>query len=234
MIDKIIACVLGAILVVLSIILYVFITAYLLPRIFIRPCYRSDNICDRGVKKYLFENGRAIVYEPKQSVREYVNQYILSDNSGKRYLQCKLGDSIKKITYRILTFDAYDKALGAFEVTESSIKEQFTQSVKLPYDTAYVSIEIKSINGKKVIGESDIKYSAVKAGGFTALTMFVTVVEAWVIRKFVSFIFGSFLYYTDQTVVGAVDALAIPAIVGIVLSVLVFLAHYSREFKFRK
>lgn len=234
MIDKIIACVLGAILVVLSIILYVFLTVYLLPKIFIKPSYRSDNICDRGVKKYLFEDGRAIVYEPKQSVREYINQYILSDNSGKRYLQCKLGDSIKKITYRILTFDVYDKSLGALEVAESSIKEQFTQSVRLPYDTAYVSIEIKNVNGKKVSGESDIKYSGFKAGAFAALTMLITVVEAWVIRKFVFSIFSSFLYYTDQAVVGVIDALVIPAIVGIVLSVLVFLAHYSREFKFRK
>ena len=234
MIDNIITCVLSSILFVLSMILYVFATACLLPKIFIRPHYKSDNVCDRGVKKYLFEGGRAIVYEPSQSIRHYVNQYILSDCNGKRYLQCKFDESIKKITYRVLTFNADDKSLGAFEVSESGVKDRTTPNVSLPYDTAYVSIEVKSVNGKNVPGESDIKYSILKIGAFVLLTTIITLIETWIAKNFLSLIFRLFFNYTTNASSGAINSMFIPTVIGLVLSALVFLMHYSKEYKIKK
>ena len=234
MIDNIIAYVLSAILFVLSLILYVFCTSCLIPRIFIRPSYSSNNVCDRGVKKYLFEDGRAIVYEPKQDVRQYINQYILSECNGKRGLQCKLDESIKKISYRILTFDAYDNALGAFEVTERGIKDEITQSVDLPYDTVYVSIEVKSINGKKIVSESDINYSATRLLAFVGITVILTVVEAFITKAFVSKTFSTFFGFSENTFLGFFSTVSVSMIVGTVLSVFIFLSRYSKEYKIKK
>ena len=234
MIDNIITCVLSSILFVLSMILYVFVTACLLPKIFIRPHYKSDNVCDRGVKKYLFEEGRAIVYEPSQDIRQYVNQYILSDYNGKRCLQCKFDESIKKITYRVLTFSADDKSLGAFEVTENGVKDQMIPNVNLPYDTAYVSIEVKSVNGKKVFFESEIRYSIFKIVAFVLLTTIITLVETWIAKSFLSLIFRLFFDFSTTASSAAISSMLLPIITGLVLSVLVFFMHYSREYKIKK
>ena len=234
MVDNIITCVLSSILFLLSLILYLFCTAYLLPKIFIRPYYKSNNVCDRGVKKYLFEEGRAIVYETKKEVKQYISQYVLSERNGKRFLQCKLDESIKKITYRVLTFNSYDKALGAFEVSESGSREQITQSVELPYDTAYVSIEVKSANGQKTSSISDIAYSGIKIGAFVMLTALATVVQAWITQSFISVIFSLFFNYTNEATVDLINTVAIPAAIGIVLATLVFITRYSREYKIKK
>lgn len=217
-----------------TLVIYVFLTAYLLPKIFIRAEYKSEKIHDRGIKKYLFENGRAIVYEPTPELRKFICQYILSDIGGERYLQCKVEESVKKIEYRILTFDAFDKPLGAFEVRESDIRDEVTEMVDLPCDTAYVSIELKEVNNDKVCKDTVVGYSATKIAVFAVLTILATVCEALIVKKIMLAAADLLFNYSDMVSVGFFFTVINAIVLGMIVSVLVFLTKYSKDYRINK
>ena len=77
-------------LLVLSFVAYVFLMSRVYPKVLLTPTWGVGHKGDRGLKKYRYDNGRAVVYEPSFKMRAYVKQYLLSVNDGKKYIKCIL------------------------------------------------------------------------------------------------------------------------------------------------
>ena len=71
-----------------SISVYVFLVSRVLPDLLLKPLYDDSKDGDRGLRRYTFEGGRAILYEPSALYRKYLNQYILSANGNEKYIKC--------------------------------------------------------------------------------------------------------------------------------------------------
>ena len=65
--------------------LYAFLAGMLFPSLLLKPKFKGEKARDRGLKKYTFDGGRAIVYRPDVKSVKYIEQYILSciENNAK-------------------------------------------------------------------------------------------------------------------------------------------------------
>jgi hypothetical protein len=212
--DTIITYIFAGICFLISLFVYVFLISSLFPKLFIVPTYNCKKIRDRGLKKYLFDGGRAILYEPAPNVKKGVEQYILSDNGGEKYIKCKVCEGVKSIKYRILTFDAYDKPLGAFDVSEPINESGITNAVNLPLYTAYVSIELLKVNEVNQSNSSAVHFSPPRIAVYFALSTLSTFVMTLAVHRVFAVIIEKFLVENFNT------GYFIISIIGIILGIL--------------
>lgn len=88
-------------LLILTIATAVFISAFLLPQIYLKNRYSLTASGDRGIKKIFEKNGMSMVFEPVLKWRKYVNQYVLAERSGKKQLLCKINPEIAYLSYDV-------------------------------------------------------------------------------------------------------------------------------------
>ena len=131
---------LSILLLLMGFVAYVFVLASVLPRIFLRVRLGNGSTRDRGVKKYKFEDGRAVVYEPESKIRRYVNQYVLVDKSGDKYLKCKIDKRVSTIKYDVVVFDGHNNAIDVIQISEAISSKGYTVTAELPRKTSYVSL----------------------------------------------------------------------------------------------
>ncbi|MBQ8409089.1 MAG: hypothetical protein IJY39_09540 [Clostridia bacterium] len=247
MIESIMTYIADAIFLIVSLILYVFVTACLLPKILLVPTCNASSVKDRGIKKYIFEQGRAIVYQPAVAERRYVSQYILSDNAGERFLKCKLDQRIRSLKYRVLTFDANDKPLDILDVEEPVTSPGYAKAVPLPLNTAYVSVSVKEVNGTRVAYHKSVSYSLIKLAIYFAVTVILTVIEALLLNRVIVFlanlIFGLLriplppdlnLSFIEIIAPNNSYAVFTALLLGSAYAALVLLTHYSKDIKIVK
>lgn len=210
----------AAVFFLVSLVLYVLLTACILPRLLLGYRFSPDNMRDRGVKKYLFENGRAIVCLPDPELRPYIPQYILSDHSGERFLKCMLQSGIFSLHYYVFAFDANDRQIQVLEVKDPVPVPGSSKAVALPLNTAYVTLSLINVNGKK-FKNNKFWYPMVKIIAYLASTVALTIAEALMITtgmlyiadllfdysQLVSFSYGSTL--TTAIILGGVYALIV-------------------------
>ena len=67
-----------------SVSVYIFLVSRVLPDLLLKPLYDDSKEGDRGLRRYAFEGGRAILYEPSAPYRKYLKQYILSANGNEK------------------------------------------------------------------------------------------------------------------------------------------------------
>lgn len=217
---------------ILSFVLYVFLTGHVYPKLCLKPYFNTAGNGDRGLKKYRYRNGRAIVYEPSFKMRKFVKQYILSLNEGRKYIKCKLDERIRSIVYDVIAYDADGVILDDILVSDLIRRKGYSSVAELPSETSYVHIIVREVNGYKVEHEKVAIYSASGVWAFFALSVITTVLTyVWVRLEFVS---AAKLMYIE---VGENTALAtglIALILGIVSSVLVFFSNYSSAVKIGK
>lgn len=150
MVDLIFSYIVKTILIILCCCLYIFLITKIFPTIFLKVQKKDTTPKDRGIKKYVFENGRAIVYIPEPSTKKYIAQYILSENSGERFLKCKFDDRVVTASYEVTAFDSSDKIIDTVCVFDTPDCREIARAVPLPLTTAYVNISVTEINRKKV------------------------------------------------------------------------------------
>ena len=85
MIDLILDFIAQVILIIAGSILYVFLTSRLLPAKLLKPKNKILYSSSIGIKKYVFDDGRGIVYIPDPHSQKYLTQYVLSENSGEKF-----------------------------------------------------------------------------------------------------------------------------------------------------
>lgn len=165
-------------------VLYVFFVSVLCPSLFLKPKYNAALEGDRGLKKYLFEGGRAIVYEPSVEVKKYIKQYILTAISNEKYIQCKFDPHIFSSKYEVYAFDCNDQMIDAVQIEEPHLDDGrgISQAVLLPTTTAYVRVSVKSVNEVKILWEPMVNIPASQVALFTLFTVLGTVVEAFIMK----------------------------------------------------
>ena len=129
------------------VVLYIALLADIFPRLFLKlRCAVKENL-GRGLKKYVFPTGRAVLYEPHPTVRKYLNKYLLFTNDGYKYLRCSFDFCVSKITYTVIMLDNKDKVIDVLSVTEDMRHVRASANVRLHSSTSYVAIVVNRVNG---------------------------------------------------------------------------------------
>lgn len=220
---------------IFSVILYVFLAGAVFPPIFLKPRYRYSAEGDRGIRRYAFEGGRAIVYEPSAPYRHILKQYILSANGREKYIKCKFIQSVYYVIYDVIAFDSGDRVIDTVRVEEDmEIGQQgISKASLLPGETAYVKVVIRAVNDAPLDSEKLFHVPASAALGFmlcitTTLTAEMILLR-WVI---VSFAEKLFAYSTFAGEFDDLFAVLAAIVMGIILSgLLLYLYHSSEKVK---
>ena len=149
----------GILLMLTSLVLYVFLMSSVLPKWLLRIECSHGAGRDRGLRKYKYPTGRGVVYEPHPSVRKYVNLYALYTHNGYKYFKCKPDISVRRISYDIVIFDNKNRIIDVIGV-EENLKSLGTMStVALPRETSYVSFCLNSVGADSFKPRFSLYYS---------------------------------------------------------------------------
>ena len=217
---------------ILGFIIYLFVVGKLLPAIFLRPRYKGLKSEDRGLKRYTYEDGRAIVYRPAGSCSKYIEQYILSANGDEKFVKCKVHDKIYSIEYDVIAFNARDKVLDVIAVKDPIRHAGMTSAVPLPLETSYVSIIARRVNRVRVEKKPTVTYSYLGVLAYSVIFAICTAVQLMVIKGLINPLLERFLRYTYRVGNnGDLAAMVISLIVGFVCAAFVVLVHTSDSIK---
>ena len=101
-----------------GLILYVFLASRILPDLLLKPRYNRTAEGDRGVKRFVFEEGRAVLYEPCGAYRAYLRKYILSAHGEKKYVRCQFDRRVRSAVYDIVIFGNDERVIDTVTVRE--------------------------------------------------------------------------------------------------------------------
>lgn len=223
-----------AIIFVVCLILYVFIAGNLLPAIFLRPSRKGLISNDRGIKQYVYEDGRALVYIPTKENNKYIEQYILSANGDEKFIKCKTPKELYSLEYDVIAFNSRDKVLDVIAVRDPIKQKEMTSAVSLPRDTAYVSVTVRKANGVRVAKKATIGYSYLGVLTYSLLCSGMTVGLVMGLKALIFPFIDQFLHYTQRVGNNGDKAtVIISAIVGFVCSVAVVLLHCSDSIRIK-
>ena len=165
---------LWAFLLTATVIAFVVVHAYVLPKLFLKVRYDYDGLPDRGIRVIGEENGKSIVYEPDVKIRKYIKQYILSERDGKKLFVCKIDDSVRFIDYDVVLFDENGNSFKVLNVKELISKKGYTRVSGLPDKTVYVSLVLNGVNDDKFSNKTSKK---VLSKGAALYSLFGAVTE---------------------------------------------------------
>lgn len=225
--EQIIKIILLGVLGILEVMLFFVLAATAAPKILKNHC-AIRKTSDRGLKKYVYPNGRGIAYEPHPSIRKYIPHYLLFTEDGYKYVRCQLDDSVEHLDYSVVMFDHRNRVVDVIDVSESKISSNESKPVMLHGDTSYIALVLDTVNDTKIKHETIMRchlwqlatYSAVMALLCFAQMVLMTVA----------------LRYFDARWIhsGIADGLtngsfAIPAvIIGMLAGLLAFLHHRKK------
>ena len=132
-------------LLICGVVFYFILMASVLPKILkVHSAIRESS--DRGLKKYIYPEGRGIVYEPHPVIRKYINRYALFTKDGYKLLKCKLDISVERLSYSVVMFDRRNRVIDVISVSEKYISNEETKSVTLHPRTSYIALVLESVN----------------------------------------------------------------------------------------
>ena len=149
-IDNVVIYMSLAIIAAASIILYVMSMSQWLPRFLIAKRRVSGKLSDRGIKKYVFPDGRGVVYEPGLISRTYMKKYMLFSYKGKRYIRCMFDDEVRNVYFEIVIFNNQNKIIKTMDVFVPIENTHYSEAILLPDDTSHVNIAVMRVNGVNV------------------------------------------------------------------------------------
>ena len=142
----VIETILYALLLLLCCTAFIAVLRYLLPRLFLGFRHREQSELGRGIKKYVYLQGRAVLYEPHPTVRKFIPQYLLYTKEGYKYLLLRTDAAVRSISYTLTMIGNTGKVLDVL-----SLKEELRSTPPQPFllhaDTSYVALSIREVNG---------------------------------------------------------------------------------------
>lgn len=206
-----------------SILVYIALVAVLLTNIFLRLSNPISKPTDRGVNKFVDGTNRGIRYETYPTIRKYIPEYVLMKRDGKKVFIGKINPGIQFINFDIVLFDVDNKIINTLNVKELvDDGAEYLKDVYLPSQTAYVSVILNSVNAK-TINTVSLGVKVPNLIAFSIITFILSVVEAFgVERCMAKLLAGKYMDYYY----GTVGYWIIPFVIGIVVTLLSFLAVY--------
>ena len=228
--------VLEAVLFICCLVVYVMLVSQILPRIFLKPKYDLPVISDRGIKKYVFKEGRAIVYEPSILTGRYIQQYILSSHKGEKFLKCKIDPRVYSIKFDVVAMDADDKVIDIIRVAEPIRQLGVTTGAAMPRNTSYVSVIVKEVNNTKAEPRTTLKISKRSALLYMLWTVICSVLIGALIMLMMT-LWTDMAFYKgyEYPGIGAyLSVLPACAVLGLIISGITILLNCSKEIKIKK
>ena len=181
-------------------ILYVFFVSFVFPSLFLKPKYNHSLEDDRGLKKYRFQGGCAIVYEPTVEVKRYIKQYILTAMGDGKYIQCKFDFRVFSSKYEVFAFNCDGSMIDVIQIEEPILENNnyITTPAQLPADTAYVRVSVKSVNDVKIERDPMLSIPSSRIAQFTLFTVLLTIVEAFVMKFVLLGVADELFSYTSR------------------------------------
>ena len=202
--------------------------AFYLPRILLRPKCDTDKMSDRGIKKYVYEDGRGILYEPEIAARRYVKQYIIFTKDGAKYFKCFTVDHVRHIKYDVLAFDNKNKLIEVLSVDELLRGANMTKALALPEATSYVSFALRSADNMYIGTTKILKFSYLFSGIYAAVSALCIAISGYAVNSFLRVMFtGSRIKYLTDA-----EAFIKCLLIGLAfggISMLLYATKYRRE-----
>lgn len=198
MVDLIFTYAVKTVLIIICCVLYVFFVSKILPALFLSPKNKNISATDRGIKKYVFHGGRAIVYTPDVKTKKYINQYILSDNNGERFLKCKFDNRIVTALYEVIVFDSSDKVIDTIRVYDTPDCREIARAVPLPITAAYVKLSVVEVNHKNVSVQTGSSISLMSYLSYIVLTIAATIAISLLFNAATAHVADLTIGYTEK------------------------------------
>jgi hypothetical protein len=216
---------------------YIFLVSSVLPNLLLKQRYDASKDGDRGIRRYTFEGGRAIVYEPSAPYRKYLKQYILSANGNEKYIKCKFAERVTAVRYEVIAFDKDDRLIDTVRIAEYIFeeKENISNAAMLPMQTAYVKVVLRSVNGVILDNEKFFYIPASRKWGFVcAVTL--GLVTVMVLVRALLVMLGDLLFNYSSIATGFGDLFAVAGAVvfGLILSFVLERFYRPSELKKKK
>ena len=221
--------------VLFSITVYIFLAVTVFPSVFLKPRYRYSAEGDRGIRRYIFEGGRAIVYEPCAAYRKYLKSYILSANGREKYIKCKFSESVRYVIYDVIAFDSADRVLDTVRVKEDVAPNGrgISKASLLHPQTAYAKVAVRAVNQTPVAGKKLFFVSVSSMIGFVFCVTVALIAEAVFLRSVIESFTQVLWEFTPQMQAsGRLFTVVSALILGLVLSgVLLYLYRTDETVK---
>ena len=176
--EVILAYVAKSLVLVMSMILYIYLFSRVVPRFIMKLKMVKENTRDRGLKRFVYPNGRCILYETELSARRYVGGYALYTEDGYKYIKCKVADDVSLLKYDVYAFDNHDNIIDIIEVTETVDNDRYTSALSLPPDTSYVRFVLRAADKKYLSNKVLADYSVIQYGICAGVVALATAIEA--------------------------------------------------------
>ncbi len=215
---------------ILVVLISVFITAYLLPRIYLKQRYTVEKSDDRCIKRVYERNGQSLVFEPEEKWRKIVHQYVLSERGENKVLMCKVNKSLSYIEFDVVVFNAFNQVAGVIKVNDYVDGSGYTKIVELPDDTSYISINVIRADNEKFGKNITAKVPAKRKFGFIMINAVMILVEVIACRICLANIFGDeFRESIVLNLEGAITSAIIAGVLILINTIIVMISVKVRE-----
>jgi len=160
-----------------SLVLFVIVIKTLIPTFLLKVKYSLDKGLGRGLKKFSYPTGRAVLYEPHPSLRKYINRYLLFVNDGYKYLKCSVDAGVKNLKFDVIMLNNKNKVVDVASVDARIGISSQTRDILLHPDTSYVAINLESANGYDVKRIVSGNYTLLQIGLYFAAMFLVAFLE---------------------------------------------------------
>ena len=203
-VDSIVIYISWIIIALTSFILYILAVSQWLPSLLIAKRRISGKVSDRGIKKYVFPEGRGVVYEPGRTSRGYMKKYMLLCYNGKKYLRCSFDDAVRSAYFELLIYNNQNKLIKTSDIYVPVGDTHYSEAILLPDDTAYVTLTLFKINGVALPkNEEDVKWlkshMLKRRGIYAAMTTLLTFIEGSIIISVIKYFLNLFLQSSFKT-----------------------------------
>lgn len=215
-----------------SVILFVTLMTFVLPKWILKTSYKVGGACDRGVKKCLFKGKHCMVYDSSKENKPIIKQYLLLQEDGYKVLKCKVTPNVRYIDYDVVLYNRYNEPFKVVNVKEDIVGMEMTRNTRLDDDTAYVKIIIKRVNRTDMKKAPVMRISGARVFLFSLFAIALTAVEAFVIRVCYSYSFGK--VFRESFVAskkGLITIIAVALVTGLIGALLVVLRTSKRARK---
>lgn len=225
MVDSVIISLSNTILAVLGVIVYIFLISSFLPYFTFKIKRVGKSSGDKGVKKNVFGEGRAITYFTSLNMQNIISQYTLIQKNEIKYIKCKINESVFQLHYDVITYDSYGKISDLISVCEKISERGYTHAVKLPDDTVYVELILKRVNEKNYTARKpSVVYNRILLLTYFVLVLLITYAE----MCFFEIMIANLMNVFNITAVHPSNKLLSSVIVGGIFSALVIF-YYSMK-----
>lgn len=221
-----------AIVFIISIILYLRLFSSLIPGSVMHLKCKGTRTKDRGIKKYIYENGRCVVYEPEINVRKYVKKYSLFTEDGYKYMQCELAQQVHYIRYDVYAFDHADKLIDVINVNENvDYSSEYSQEVALPPETSYIRFVLRKVDDMYCCKKSYVGYSLASYIACGIIVGLATAVETAIVYIALRDIMEAIRFKLDMLILDTSEMIVAGVIVCCITVTLTLLAYYRNSKK---